>query len=129
MNTVTATVAVVPWEHGWELHITSNIGDGVTQVETLDEADAQIRDYLETISDRPIGAVTIRRRYLVRWSAEDEAWVGTVDGVPSLSWIADSRAEALAGIRTLHVTDIAQRVAKRWRSALDLLGNDWDDQR
>lgn len=34
------------WEHGWELWID---GEAATQVTTLDNAPAQIRDYLDTI--------------------------------------------------------------------------------
>lgn len=37
------------WEGGWELHIE---GEGVTQVRTLDKAEAQVRDYLETVHER-----------------------------------------------------------------------------
>ncbi|WP_091727615.1 hypothetical protein [Nocardioides scoriae] len=37
------------WESGWELHVE---GEGVTQVRTLDNAVAQVRDYLETVHDR-----------------------------------------------------------------------------
>lgn len=39
--------------------------------------------------------------FRVRWSREDEAFVGTVAEMPSLSWLADSQVEALLGIREL----------------------------
>lgn len=39
--------------------------------------------------------------YRVRWSAEDEAYVGTVAELPSLSWVATDRAEAFEGIEQL----------------------------
>jgi predicted HicB family RNase H-like nuclease len=39
--------------------------------------------------------------YRVVWSAEDEAYVGTVAEIPSLSWVADHRAEAFEGIQRL----------------------------
>lgn len=39
--------------------------------------------------------------YRVRWSVEDESYVGTVAELPSLSWVADDRAEAFAGIQRL----------------------------
>ena len=40
-------------------------------------------------------------RYTVHWSEEDGEWVGRCDAFPSLSWLAASRDEALAGIRDL----------------------------
>lgn len=43
--------------------------------------------------------------YRVRWSAEDDAYVGTVAELPSLSWIADTQSEAFGGIRAL-VSDV-----------------------
>lgn len=43
--------------------------------------------------------------YRVRWSAEDAAYIGTVAEMPSLSWAADTQADAFAGIRSL-VTDV-----------------------
>ncbi|CAN5286347.1 hypothetical protein BH09ACT3_BH09ACT3_12310 [soil metagenome] len=43
--------------------------------------------------------------YRVRWSAEDAAYIGTVAEIPSLSWAADTQADAFAGIRSL-VTDV-----------------------
>lgn len=39
--------------------------------------------------------------YRVRWSTEDESYVGTVAELPSLSWLADDQVEAFQGIRTL----------------------------
>ncbi|MGV8858150.1 type II toxin-antitoxin system HicB family antitoxin [Rhodoglobus sp.] len=43
--------------------------------------------------------------YRVRWSPEDEAFVGTVAEMPSLSWVDDLSEGAFAGIR-----DLAQSV-------------------
>ncbi len=39
--------------------------------------------------------------YRVTWSAEDQEFVGTCLELPSLSWLADTQEEALAGIRNL----------------------------
>lgn len=39
--------------------------------------------------------------YRVRWSGEDEAFVGTVAEMPSLSWVSDTLESALTGIREL----------------------------
>ncbi|WP_017609629.1 type II toxin-antitoxin system HicB family antitoxin [Nocardiopsis xinjiangensis] len=39
--------------------------------------------------------------YRVRWSAEDEAYLGTVAEFPSLSWLAEDRAEAFTGVQGL----------------------------
>lgn len=39
--------------------------------------------------------------YRVRWSAEDEAHIGTVAEMPSLSWAAETQVGAMTGILTL----------------------------
>lgn len=39
------------WKHGWELHIE---GLGVTQSKTLATADAMVRDYIESLTDRTV---------------------------------------------------------------------------
>ncbi|MHA3725210.1 type II toxin-antitoxin system HicB family antitoxin [Leucobacter sp. HY1910] len=39
--------------------------------------------------------------YRVRWSGEDDAFVGTVAELPSLSWIEESQTAAFEGIRAL----------------------------
>jgi predicted HicB family RNase H-like nuclease len=39
--------------------------------------------------------------YRVRWSAEDEAHIGTVAEMPSLSWVDDKLIDAFKGIRAL----------------------------
>ncbi|MFD6095666.1 type II toxin-antitoxin system HicB family antitoxin [Nocardiopsis flavescens] len=39
--------------------------------------------------------------YRVRWSAEDESYLGTVAELPSLSWLADDRTAAFTGIQEL----------------------------
>ena len=43
--------------------------------------------------------------YRAFWSAEDEAWVGQCDGFMLLSHLAQTRDEAIRGIRSL-VADI-----------------------
>lgn len=43
--------------------------------------------------------------YRVRWSADDEGFVGTVAELPSLSWVAVDQVEAFNGIREL-VADV-----------------------
>ena len=48
--------------------------------------------------------------YRVRWSLEDEAFVGTVAELPSLSWVADTQAEAFGGIQTI-VQDVLEDMA------------------
>lgn len=42
-----------------------------------------------------------RYSYRVGWSAEDEAYVGTVEELPSLCWVADSLETAFTGVRDL----------------------------
>jgi len=42
-----------------------------------------------------------RYTYRVTWSDEDEEYVGLCAEFPSLSWLADSQAEALQGIRNV----------------------------
>lgn len=37
----------------------------------------------------------------VRWSGEDQQWVGTCDKYPSLSYLADTSEEAFSGIYEL----------------------------
>ena len=39
--------------------------------------------------------------YRVRWSPEDDLYVGTVAELPSLSWLAPDQAEAFRGIQSL----------------------------
>lgn len=39
--------------------------------------------------------------YRVRWSAEDDAYVGTVAELPSLSWLAPDQTAAFEGIQRL----------------------------
>ena len=45
--------------------------------------------------------------YRVAWSAEDEEYAGLCAEFPSLSWLAPSPDEALAGIRAL-VRDVLE---------------------
>lgn len=39
--------------------------------------------------------------YRVRWSPEDDAFIGTVAELPSLSWLATDQADAFVGIQQL----------------------------
>lgn len=48
--------------------------------------------------------------YRVRWSAEDEAYVGTVAEFPSLSWIGGKQLDAFIGIRAV-VADVLDDMA------------------
>lgn len=49
-------VRAVPWAEGWELHID---GVGVTQVRNLNKAVDQVRDYIETVTDKRVAATDI----------------------------------------------------------------------
>lgn len=49
--------------------------------------------------------------YRVEWSADDQEFVGTVAEMPSLSWLAESQAEALTGIVEL-VRDVTAELAE-----------------
>ncbi|MCJ1698872.1 antitoxin HicB [Rathayibacter festucae] len=51
-----------------------------------------------------------RCTYRVQWSPEDEQFLGTVVEFPSLSWAADSSAEAFSGIRLI-VADVLADLA------------------
>lgn len=54
--TNTYTARAIKWDGGWELHIDN---EGVTQVRTLDKANAQVRRYLETVHGRDFSAVNV----------------------------------------------------------------------
>lgn len=45
--------------------------------------------------------MNIKHRYSVRWSEDDQEYVGLCNNFSSLSWIADSQKEALNGIKKL----------------------------
>ncbi|MDJ1372357.1 type II toxin-antitoxin system HicB family antitoxin [Gulosibacter molinativorax] len=49
--------------------------------------------------------------YRVRWSAEDQEFVGTVAELPSLSWLAENQEDAFAGIRKLTAEVLADMTA------------------
>ncbi|GJG95021.1 hypothetical protein CBA19C6_11050 [Cupriavidus pauculus] len=49
--------------------------------------------------------------YRVTWSAEDKEYVGLCAEFRSLSWLADSQAEALEGVRQ-HVADVVRDMRK-----------------
>ncbi|KGM13454.1 type II toxin-antitoxin system HicB family antitoxin [Cellulomonas bogoriensis] len=48
-----------------------------------------------------------RYTYRVTWSAEDEEYLATCLELPSLSWLAESQEDALAGLREL-IADTVQ---------------------
>lgn len=48
-----------------------------------------------------------RFSYSVRWSTEGAAYIGTVEELPSLSWIAENSSAAFEGIRALAADTIA----------------------
>lgn len=52
-------------------------------------------------------SVVDRYAYRVFWSAEDDAFVGAVAELPSLSWLAETDVEALQGVKQL-VTEVVQ---------------------
>jgi hypothetical protein len=45
--------------------------------------------------------VARHRTFRVRWSAENDEWVATVDQYPSLSWLAATPVEAVSGLARL----------------------------
>ncbi|QIM15512.1 toxin-antitoxin system HicB family antitoxin [Leucobacter insecticola] len=49
--------------------------------------------------------------YRVRWSGDDESYIGTVAEFRSLSWAADNQLEALKGIRAL-VSEVLEDMKK-----------------
>ena len=49
--------------------------------------------------------------YRVTWSDEDGEFVGTSDGLPSLSWLAATTDDAMDGIRRL-VHDTVEDLAR-----------------
>ena len=50
--------------------------------------------------------------YRVRWSAEDEEFVGTVAEFPSLSWLDGDQIEAFLGIRKLVADVVSDMLAQ-----------------
>lgn len=59
-----------------------------------------------------------RYTYRVTWSEEDQEYVGLCIEYPSLSWLASSPEEALAGIRAVVaevVADMSVTVSGNWR--------------
>ena len=53
---VTYTVTAKKWTGGWELHVD---GVGVTQCRTLDSAERQAKDYIETLLDEADADVSV----------------------------------------------------------------------
>ena len=50
--------------------------------------------------------------YRVRWSTEDDEYVGTVAELPSLSWLAIDQAETFACIQRLAAGVVSDMLAK-----------------
>ncbi len=50
-----------------------------------------------------------------RWSEEDKAYIGTFDRMPSLSWRAQSKRNALGGIARLVVAE-EENIAREERA-------------
>lgn len=48
---MTLSVRATPWKRGWELHID---GIGVTQSRSLRSAESMVRDYVESLTGRPV---------------------------------------------------------------------------
>jgi predicted RNase H-like HicB family nuclease len=49
--------------------------------------------------------------YRVHWSAEDREFAGTVAELPSVSWLAEDRTEALAGVQRVVADIVAEMPA------------------
>ncbi|MBD8518643.1 MULTISPECIES: antitoxin HicB [unclassified Plantibacter] len=82
------------WEHGWELHLD---GEPVSQVATLDKAEQQIRDYLDT--DDP--------------GVDHSGWVVTV--IPEIGALYDEVVAARSA--TEEATAASAAAAARARAA------------
>jgi len=48
--------------------------------------------------------------YRVRWSTEDQAYIGTVAEMPSMSWIATDQTEAFLNIHNLCVEAVTDMI-------------------
>jgi hypothetical protein len=79
-----------------------------------------------------------RYTFTVAWSAEDGEYVATCAECPSLSWLAPTQDEALAGLKSViehddelghaaTISRIAAENAERYKGALALLADDWGD--
>lgn len=60
--------------------------------------------------------------YRVRWSAEDQAHVGTVAEFPSLSWLGDDPMAAFVGIRAV-VADVLEDMAESGETPPEAIGD------
>ncbi|MCJ1695817.1 hypothetical protein MT349_08475 [Rathayibacter caricis] len=74
---MTVTVTAHRWVHGWELRIDGETG---TQVDSLDRAAQQVRDYLDTVEPG-----TDHRR----WEVEIDAASSDVESSGSVSHSVD----------------------------------------
>lgn len=50
--------------------------------------------------------------YVVRWSQEDQAWVATVDQMPSLSWLDNEPGKAVQRIYNLIRREVRDEAAE-----------------
>lgn len=87
------TVSASKWEHGWELSIEDEV---VTQVSTLDKAEQQVRDYLDTIDP----------------SVDHSDWA--IEVIAQLGKLTD-RVSAARGA-TIHAQQAQEKAAKESRS-------------
>ena len=92
-------VRAVHWEHGWELHIEN---EGVTQVRTLSKATQQVRDYLESMHDKPFDHAEINLKLDVN-GLEKEAAAARADIIKA----AEAQEKAASNSR---------KIAKKLRS-------------
>lgn len=84
-------VTAKKWEGGWELHIE---GEGVTQSRTLDTADKQVRDYLETLHGKDFSDADL-------------------DVIPAIGPLVEMAREAREAVR--EAAKAQERAAKRSR--------------
>ena len=97
----TITVTAHRWSGGWELH---HDGDPITQTSTLDKAEQQVRDYLDTIEP----------------DIEHSEW--KVEVIPDLGKLADEVAAARAATEAASMASVAaaqrsREVVRRLRAA------------
>lgn len=99
--TQTYDVRAKHWAGGWEPHIE---GIGVTQVRTLDNAERQVRDYLETLLEVDASQATITIH-------------PDLGGLEELVRIARERSRAAAAAQ--QVRQVARKLRERGPSVSD----------
>lgn len=67
---------------------------------------------MKTQTENKMSESTGKYTYRVTWSDEDQEYVGLCTELPSLSWVASTRDEALHGVETL-VRDVVADVTER----------------